>query len=122
MTAQARTTTTTGTISQSGTVTLFSTVTAGWPKSGTASTGLRRVALDFKNTRAGLLKVYKSTDRGTNWVQVAQDSVTIPTYTSKFEYLVEGYEDWKVTFTEGGAGSDSFTCDILIGDDRGPSS
>lgn len=122
MTAQARTTKTTGTIAKNGTATLFDTVAAGWGKGATASAGLRRVALDFKNTRTGLLKVYKSTDRGANWVQVAQDSVTVPTYTSKFEYLIEGYEDWKVTFTEGGTDPDSFTCDILIGDDRGPSS
>lgn len=101
---------------------LFSTVTAFPGKAMGAYGGIRRIGLDLAHSHNGTLNLYKSGDRGTNWSLVSTEAITAAATTTKKEFLVESLADYKLEWVNGGSAQTTWLVDILLGDDRGPSS
>lgn len=102
------------------TETLFSTVTAFATGANMfALAGIKRFLLDLKNSHSGVLKVYKSDDRGTNWNQI--DNVVVAaaaaTDSNVYSFLVHGYRDWKIDFVNDGTTQTTFEVDMSLGDE-----
>ena len=103
------------------TETLFSTVAAFvTSQSAFAMMGVHRVVVRLKNDQAGTLKTYRSVDRGTNWSQVSQTSVAAAAATASndYDFLVEGYLDFKIDWLNGGVTQTTFAPDISLITDR----
>lgn len=64
--------------------------------------GLKRFKVDLKNIAAGTLNAYRSSDGGRTWIQLSTAAVGVPTYTNTYDWLVEGFRDFKVTWVNGG--------------------
>ena len=100
---------------------LFSTVVAA-PDTPNflASADIHRVVVRLKNDQAGTLKTYRSSDRGTNWSQVSQTSVAAAASTASndYDFLVEGYRDFKIDWLNGGVTQTTFAPDISLISDR----
>lgn len=97
------------------TVTLFSTVDAGWAANGFALLGIARLIFSINNDQSGTLKAYQSTDRGVTWVQAVADdaeSASGATAENINDYLVEQYADWKLDWVNGATPQTRFTVNI----------
>lgn len=78
--------------------------------------GIRRILVEIQNDQTGTLKVFQSVDRGANWVQVEPDlavAIAAANSTNKFDYLVEQYGDWKLTWTNGATPQTTFRVNIV---------
>lgn len=85
-------------------VTLIDTVVAGWGANAIATLGIARFYVAIANSQAGTLKAYKSVDRGANWIQIVADQAVAIVATNSEninDYLVEAYQDFKLTWTNG---------------------
>jgi hypothetical protein len=87
---------------------------AGWPECYFALAGVKKVTLVIKHNNAGTLKVYESTDRGTNWRQIDSITVAAPAATAAtpYDFVVEGMRDWKLEWVNGGAAQSPW--DVLL--------
>lgn len=66
------------------------------------SMGFARFLLDLVCDHDGTLTWYKSSDHGTNWLQLGTQAVVGASNTSTIvDFLIEEYPDWKLTFTAG---------------------
>lgn len=60
--------------------------------------------LSLKHSQSLTIKMYRSNDGGTNWIQVYDSgSVAAPTYTTEVFQNVEGFRDFKCEVTNGGS-------------------
>lgn len=99
---------------------LFSTVDAGCPRNAFAHNDVRRWSMDLAHDQAGTLNSWKSQDGGVNWIQITTEAIVVPAAgtTTKKEILVEGLQDWKVEWVNGGQAQTVWALDMLLGDDR----
>lgn len=77
--------------------------------------GVHRVLVDLTNDQAGTLKAYQSNDRGVTWTQVTADTAVAASAANSenmYDFLVEPYSDWKVTWTNGATPQTTFTVNI----------
>lgn len=106
----------------STTVTLLDTTTFPYPNFFQKH-GIHRVLVDLTNDQTGTLKVYQSADRGTTWVQIVPTTTVAANATNatnQYDYLVEPYPDWKLTWTNGGVTQTTFTVNVMGIDSRNP--
>lgn len=85
------------------------------------SSGIKRVLLALTNDQSGTLKAYQSTDRGVTWVQVVADTAVAAAAANSenmYDFLVEPYQDWKVTWTNGATPQTTFRVNITLTDER----
>lgn len=95
---------------------LFSTVVA-LPGAGMlSSAGISRIKLGLEHDQAGTLNSYRSSNRGTTWIQLSTTAVAAPaaSTTSEVDFLVDGYADWKLEWVNGGLAQTIFDV-VLVG-------
>lgn len=95
--------------------------TVAWSGAGMASAvGYKRLVVDLKCDQNGTLKWYKSSNRGTNWVQIGQEAITAPSSTDTVvrDYLIEEYADFKLDWLNGGSNQGTFSPSIALTDSR----
>lgn len=94
------------------TVVLFSTAAACPMANWGPMNNIHSYHYDIKHDQAGTVKGYKSSNRGTSWVQFYDsDSLTAPTYTSTAVVLVEGLADFKFEWVNGATPQTAFAVD-----------
>lgn len=83
-----------------------------------AMAGVVRVTLNLKNSQAGTLKWYKSTNRGATWNQIGQEAIAATPATTSLnrDYEVTAEQDWKLEWTNGGAAQATWLVDIGMSD------
>lgn len=100
---------------------LFSTTTA-FPYAACAlqMSGVHKLQLTLVNSQAGTLKAYYSSDRGTNWTQTENTSVSAAAAnsTNPYDYLVEAYPDIKIVWTNGGSAQATWIVSMALIDSR----
>lgn len=81
---------------------------------------IRRVLVGLINDQAGTLKEYMSTDRGVTWTQISSTAVAAIAANSQniYDFLVEHYPDWKLTWTNGATPQTAFSPNIAGTDQR----
>lgn len=100
--------------------TFQATSNAQWPQDAFALFGMRKFALDLKHSHGGTLNAYKSSDRGVNWRQVSTEVIAAPAATAgtQREFLVEGVQDWKLEWVNGGTAQSPWVIDMSMSDQR----
>lgn len=87
-----------------------------------ALAGVRYFVLDLKNSAAGTLKIYKGSARpsagAVTFSQIEQYSVAAsPTAeSSKFEFNIEPYTEWKIDWVNGGSTQSTWLVDMALTD------
>lgn len=102
---------------------IFSSVATFQGAGMAANMGYKRLVVDIKNAGGnGTLKLYKSPDRGVNWFQIDEISVTAPAAnaTNVYDFLVEEYEDFKLDWVNGGSAQTTWQLSIALSDSRNP--
>jgi hypothetical protein len=95
--------------------TLFSTAIDGWGQNAVQLMGLYLMVLDIKHSHGGTLKLYKSEDRGTNWLQTDETALTPhATDSSVEEYEVLTYADWQIEWVNGGSDQTTWAVDMCL--------
>lgn len=76
---------------------------------------IRRIVVGLINDQAGTLKEYVSNDRGANWVQVSSTAVAAIAANGQniYDFFVEHYPDWKLTWTNGATPQGTFSPNIV---------
>lgn len=77
--------------------------------------GLKRFLLRVNNSHSGTLKAEYSTDGRTTWTQYEPDiAVSAPATDdiNEYDFLVEGFRDWRLVWTNGG--SAQTTWDVML--------
>jgi hypothetical protein len=99
---------------------IFSSVTAFPGKNMAQNTGLKRLFVTIDNPQSATLKFYRSSDRGTNWVQVGGDFAITSSATdvSTFDGLFEGFPDFKLDLVNGGSAQTGMTVTIALVGER----
>ena len=89
--------------------------------------GLKRLVVSIKHDASGTLKFYSSRDRAngaatvSSWTQVADSgAIAAPTYTSTYDYVIEPHMDWKLDWLNGATPQTTFSVDVALTDERGP--
>ncbi len=77
-----------------------------------------RLLVDVKNSHTATYKWYKSSDRGTNWNQIGESAVSVPAATASnvTDFLITGYDDFKLEWVNGGTTQTTFEIDISLGE------
>lgn len=78
--------------------------------------GIGRVTFDVKNSQAGTLNAYRSTDAGANWDQFDSRAVPIAaagTISGPFDYLADTYNDLKLEWVNGGVAQATWRPEIM---------
>lgn len=95
----------------------FTGVIAGPANAGNQfqNMGIRRIMVGLINSQAGTLKEYVSSDRGANWTQISSTAVAAIAASSQniYDFLVEHYRDWKLTWTNGATIQATFSPNIV---------
>lgn len=83
-----------------------------------AAHDISRVLFGLKNSHLGTLKVYRSTDKGTNWDQYGGD-VAVPASPSTdisgpYDLLVDFTADCKVIWTNGGSAQTTWRPEVVL--------
>lgn len=75
---------------------------------------IRRIVVGLINDQAGTLKEYISADRGANWTQISSTAVAAIAANGQniYDFFVEHYRDWKLTWTNGAAIQTTFSPNI----------
>ena len=103
--------------------TLFTTITNDWPARFFQLHGISKVVIDVQHTQNFTWKAYKSNDRGTSWEQVSNAAATASaTGTSKVEWDVSPYIDFKVDITNGGVAQATWDVEIAMVEERSAAS
>jgi hypothetical protein len=110
-------------IGDSATYALFSTVTTFPGARMPQGAGLKRLVVDLKHSQNGTFKLYKSSDRGTNWYQVDEAAATATGATASdvYDALIEEYDDFKLDWTNGGVAQATWNVSIALSSERSPS-
>lgn len=86
-----------------GETTLLDTTTE-WPANFFATVGVSKVAVDIAANGTGRFLAYKSANRGTAWQLIGATAVTgSTTTTTKAEWPVEAFSDFKLTWDNTGS-------------------
>lgn len=85
-----------------------------------AQNGVRKFCLDLDHNQAGTLNAYKSSDEGATWRQVYTEAITAPPATgvTQREWLVEGVQDWKLEWVNGGVAQNPWVADMSFSTER----
>ena len=77
---------------------------------------MSRLTVAINNSQAGTLDAYQSQDRGVTWVKIDTLAVAAAaTATQNFnDYLVEGYADFKLEWTNGATPQTVFTPNVTM--------
>lgn len=77
--------------------------------------GIRRIVVGLINSQAGTLKEYESNDRGATWTQISSTAVAAIAANSQniYDFFVEHYTDWKLTWTNGATIQATFSPNIV---------
>lgn len=86
-----------------------------------AYAGIKRMCFDFEHSHLATLNWYRSNDRGVNWHQVGTEALAAPAAneTNVRDFLVEGYDDWKLQWVNGGTAQSPFSVAMWGTDERG---
>lgn len=88
------------------TTTLFNSVTT-YGASVLPLTGISRLQFTVENSHSGTLKLYRSTNGGTNWDQAAGGDLAVAAagatdVSGPYDYLIDAYVDVKLDWVNGG--------------------
>ncbi len=86
-------------------------------------TGIKRFSFTTNCDQNGSLKAYRSTDSGTTWDLYSTTAVTAPSagaIVGPYDYLVDTYSDWKLTWTNGGVSQTVWSPEMHGHTDRAP--
>lgn len=91
-----------------------------FPQNFFATNGVRKFCLDLDHSHGGTLNAYKSSDEGATWRQVYTETVAAPAASgvTQREWLVEGVQDWKLEWVNGGTAQNPWVADMSLSDDR----
>lgn len=86
-----------------------------------AKCGIKRFVARFVNDQAFTINAYVSKDRGANWTKIYTAAVSASAANSEnvYDFLVEGFMDWKLELVNGATPQTSFTCSMAMTDERG---
>ena len=95
----------------SDTYVLFSTVAAFPGARAFAYAGIKRFKVNLEHSHLGTINAYRSNDRGTTWHQLSTNAVAAPAANeaNEYDFIVEGYDDWKVEWVNGGTAQDPWS-------------
>lgn len=103
----------------SDTYVLFSTVAAFTSKNMLPMHGYKRYALHLTHSHNGTVNWYVSDDRGTNWRQVGTEAITAASNEGTWvDILIEGFQDFKVEWVNGGTAQSPWIVDQSLDTDR----
>lgn len=87
-----------------------STVAFPYAAKALVMAGISRIRVSLKNDQAGTLALFRSPDRGTTWLQIDSDAIAAAAATAEnvMDYVVEGYEDVRIRWTNGVAAQTTF--------------
>lgn len=105
----------------SNTYVLFSTVSAFPGKRMAQSGGGKRFVASVRHAAAGTLNLYKSTDRGTNWVLISTLACASTTVDDTLDALIEHLDDFKMEWVNGGSPQATFVVSMAISTNRAAS-
>lgn len=77
--------------------------------------GIERMMITLQNSQAGSLKAYWSADGGTTWNLYDTQTAAIPAAglsSGPYDYLIDGYADWRLIWTNGGTNQTVFTVSL----------
>lgn len=99
---------------------IFSSVVAFRGASMAQNHGLKRLFVTIDNPQSGTLKLYRSLDRGTNWIQVGGDFAATASATdvTTLDALIEGFPDFKLDWVNGGVAQTGWTVTIALTGER----
>ena len=99
---------------------IFTTVTNAWPAGFAAMEGISKLVTDLKHSHLGTYKWYKSSDRGTNWLQIGEEDIGAPAATDTVfrEFVIEPYADFKLDWINGNSAQTTWVYDIVLIGDR----
>ena len=97
---------------------LFSSVAAFPMASACPMLGLRRLSLDLAHSHNGTLNLYKSGDRGLNWVLVSTEAITAGSTTTEKEWLIEMFRDFKLEWANGGTAQTTWNVNLALDQSR----
>jgi hypothetical protein len=89
----------------------FATLGAFMGANGFDSMHIARIHVGIVNDQTGTLKAYQSLDRGVTWTRVVADTavaVVAANSENEYDYLVEGFADWRLDWTNGGSNQTTF--------------
>lgn len=99
----------------SNTYVLFSTVAAGAPGNWAPMCSLHSFHYNIKHSQAGTVKGYKSSNRGTSWTQFFDSgSIAAPTYVTNNVVSIEGFQDFKFEWVNGGSAQATWAVDMNL--------
>ncbi len=103
------------------TVTIFTTAPTGTAPFATLgafmganmldSSHIARIHVGIVNDQSGTLKAYQSLDRGVTWTRVVADTAVAAAAANsenEYDYLVEGFADWRLDWTNGATPQTTF--------------
>lgn len=102
---------------------LYSSVVA-WPTSRNmlAMHGIKRYVLHLTLDQSGTLNWYNSDDGGTNWNLIGSEAITVAaagtTEGNWQDVLIEGFQDFKMEWVNGGAAQTPFIADQSLDTER----
>ncbi len=105
----------------SSTYVLFSTVSAFPGKRMHSGMGFKRFVVGVRHSSAGTINLYKSVDRGTNWVQCDTFSAASTTLEDLYDALVEHFDDFKVEWVNSGSAQSPWTVSLAFSNERAAS-
>lgn len=105
----------------SNTYVLFSSVTAFPGKRMHSGLGMKRFVCGVRHSSAGTINLYKSADRGTNWVLADTFSAASTTLEDLYDALVEHMDDFKVEWVNTGAAQSPWVVSLALSSGRAAS-
>lgn len=105
----------------SNTYVLFSSVEAFPGKRMAPGVGYKRFVLGVRHSSAGTVNLYKSADRGTNWVLVDTFSAASTTEEDLYDALIEHMDDFKVEWVNSGSAQNPWVVSMALSPERTPS-
>ena len=105
----------------SNTYVLFSSVSAFPGKRMHSGLGLKRFVVGIRHSSAGTINLYKSADRGTNWVLADTFSAASTTAEDLYDALVEHMDDFKVEWVNTGSAQSPWVVSLAFSSNRAAS-
>ena len=105
----------------SNTYELFSSVTAFPGARMHSGLGLKRIVCGVRHSSAGTINLYKSADRGANWVLADTFSAASTTLEDVYDALVEHFDDFKLEWVNSGSAQSPWTVSLALSSGRAAS-
>jgi len=105
----------------STTVNVFSSVVSFPAGNMLQALGINRIYMTFQNSQSGTLKLYRSTDRGSNWTQFGSVSVSAASANAENPVDVDVepyYGDVKIDWVNGGSDQATFSPQVSLVNSR----